>query len=261
LFFYRVLYLHEEFDQCSFVVRCVFEQENTRLLRQTEAVVVALQQEQARLKNINGGLAAGLKKYQDALEELHPQVMELKIVQNENVKVGTCFGGWLVGLWLCWCLVLGWWLVVVVLVVVGGGWWWWLVVLVSWLPLLMTTAFALFILEVADVFRSLFSELRYSLFVLRCHGQLKDEMARLQDIQSSDVFILTNEMKRLRSQQDINVENEQYAIAIRMRLVSAQLAQLAHRHIGASVHWKDLRCCFMGIAQLLIHSTFGYHPS
>jgi hypothetical protein len=69
--------------------------------------------------------------------------------------------------------------------------------------------------------------------VLRCHGQLKDEMARLQDIQSSDVFILTNEMKRLRSQQDINVENEQYAIAIRMRLVSAHLA---HRHIGTSAH-------------------------
>jgi hypothetical protein len=101
------------------------------------------------------------------------------------------------------------------------------VVLVSWLYLLMTTAFALFILGVADVFFSPFS-------VLHCHGQLKDEMARLQDIQSSDVFILTNEMKRLRSQQDINVENEQYAIAIRMRLVSVQLA---HRHIGTSAHW------------------------
>ena len=87
----------KEFDQCSFVVRRVFEQENTRLLRQTEGVVVALQEEQVRLKKINAGLAAGLKKYQDALEELHPQVMELKIVQNENVKVGTCFGGWLVG--------------------------------------------------------------------------------------------------------------------------------------------------------------------
>ena len=115
----------------------------------------------------------------------------------------------------------------------------------------MTTAFALFIVGGADLFFSPFS-------VLRCHGQLKDEMARLQDIQSSDVFILTNEMKRLRSQQDINVENEQYAITIRMRLVSAQLA---HRHIGALVHWKDLRCCFMGIAQLGMHSTFGYHPS
>jgi hypothetical protein len=90
----------------------------------------------------------------------------------------------------------------------------------------MTTAFALFILGVADLSFSPIS-------VLRCHGQLKDEMARLQDIQSSDVFILTNEMKRLRSQQDINVENEQYAIAIRMRLVSAQLA---HRRIGALVH-------------------------
>ena len=99
----------------------------------------------------------------------------------------------------------------------------------------MTTAFALFILGVADLSFSPIS-------VLRCHGQLKDEMARLQDIQSSDVFILTNEMKRLRSQQDINVENEQYAIAIRMRLVSAQLAHRhigtsAHRRIGAVVHW------------------------
>ena len=73
-----------------------------------------MQEEHVRLKKINAGLAAGLKKYQDALEELHPQVMELKIVQNENVKVGTCFGGGgLVGWGLCW-----WWLVVV-LVVVG----------------------------------------------------------------------------------------------------------------------------------------------
>ena len=106
----------KDYDQCSFVVRCVFEQENTRLLRQTEGVVVALQEEQVRLKKINAGLAAGLKKYQDALEELHPQVMELKIVQNENVKVGTCFGGgWLVGGCVggCFgCFGGGWWLVV-----------------------------------------------------------------------------------------------------------------------------------------------------
>jgi hypothetical protein len=102
----------KEYDQCSFVVRCVSEQENTRLLRQTEGVVVALQQEHVRLKKINAGLAAGLKKYQDALEELHPQVMELKIVQNENVKVGTCFVGG------CWVVI------VLVVVVVVGGWWW-----------------------------------------------------------------------------------------------------------------------------------------
>ena len=95
------LSVFQSFDLSIFRSFSSFGQENTRLLRQAERVVATLRQEQVHLKKINAGLATGLKKYQDALEELHPQVMELKIVQNENVKVRTCFA-----------------------VVVGGGGWW-----------------------------------------------------------------------------------------------------------------------------------------
>jgi chromosome segregation ATPase len=85
------------------------------------------------LKKTNQSLALAITKYKDAIDELHPQVIECKYLKNENMK-------------------------------------------------------------------------------------LKDEIIRINDLQSSDVMILTNEMKRLREQNGINIENEKFLMTIRMQL-------------------------------------------
>ena len=69
--------------------------------------------------------------------------------------------------------------------------------------------------------------------------QLENEIARMTELQSSDVLILTNEMKRLRSQQYINVENETFAIECRMALDDCLLRQQEVKN-SRNVQWNTI---------------------